>query len=92
MTVITVLPNGKVIAKASKTITVPLGGGDIAITITFNELRRVEQVLRYNFFTDPITDPGTPVNEKVTGNVVGLTMVGIPAGTTLTIEAVAIGW
>ena len=92
MPVITVLPDGRVLAYNSTTVTVPLGGGDQPITISFPEVKKVERVIQYKFLTDPITDPGTPVNEVITGRVVGVTMAGIPTGTTLTVEATIIGW
>jgi len=92
MTIVTVLPDGKVVARGSSTVTVPLGGGDQPVTITFSELKNVEQVLQYNFHTNPIVDPGTPVNEKIEKNVVGVTLAGVAAGTTLTVEALVVGY
>jgi hypothetical protein len=90
MPLVSILPDGRVIAKDSTTLVVA-SSGNYAITVTISDLKTVEEVLQHKPSTDPLCDPGTPVNEKITGNVVGFTMVGVGAGTTLTIEVTAVG-
>jgi len=46
----------------------------------------------YNVSTDPLTDPGTPTCIVATPPVVGMTLVGVGHGTTLTEAVVAMGW
>lgn len=84
------LKDGRVLATNSTT-SVFSEAGDYPITITVPDLKQVEYVLQYKFTTDPTVDPGTPVNERIVGNVVGVTLVGVGAGTTLTAEVVVIG-
>lgn len=87
---ISILKEARIIAVGKTTVIAP-SAGSYAITITVPDLRKVEYVLNYKFTTDPICDPGTPVNEKIVGNVVGFTIVGVGAGTTLTAEILAVG-
>ena len=95
MTIVGTLVDGRTIAKASNTVTVPIGGGNISMTITFSELRHIDAVLQVQVDE---TDP--PVNiegevgthKSIINNVVGFTIFGISAGTILTASAVAIGY
>ena len=69
-------------------------GGVNVINVRVPGLREIEHVMQVQFYTDPITysDDGlNPVNKKITGNVVGMTIYGIHATTTLTAEVIAIG-
>ena len=84
------LKDGRVLA-TGKTTTVLPSAGNVAITITVPDLKYIEYVVQYRRTTNPTTDPGTPVNEKIDGNVVGLTVLGVGAGTTLTYEAMVVG-
>ena len=94
MTIIATLKDGHTIAKASNTVVVPIGGGNVSMSITFSELRRIDAVLQVQV---DATDP--PVNiegevgthKSISNNVVGFTIFGVSAGTTLTASAVAIG-
>jgi len=92
MTIIATYPNGKVLAENSNTITVPIGGGDIAITLSFPELKKIEAVKNIRFDTDPPVYPGEPMNYKIDKNVVGCTLYGVAAGTTLTYKMEVEGW
>jgi hypothetical protein len=65
--------------------------GNYAIVVTINAHRLTEKMIQYNPTTSPTTDPGTPTNCVITGNVVGFTLIGVGAGTTLNAEVVAIG-
>jgi len=64
------------------------------INVRVPGLREIEHILQIEFYTDPITyaeDGLAPMNKKVTGNVVGMTIYGLAATTTLTAEVIAIG-
>jgi len=45
-----------------------------------------------NVNVDPVTDPGTPVGVVASPPIVGMTLIGVGHGTTLTESAVAMGW
>jgi hypothetical protein len=77
---------------AGTTTTVYDSGGDKEIVVTVSGLTNIEYTIRYKFTTDPAVDSGKPINEVITGNVVGFTLVGLGAGTTLTTEVLATGW
>ena len=92
MTVVARLPEGKLIARdASDTITVPVGGGAQAVTVTMKDLRVVEYLIQVNVTTDPVVQVSLPQNVKIDKNVVGMTLY-FGAGTTLTVEAIASGF
>lgn len=66
--------------------------GDIAINIRLPDLREVETVLNVEIYTSPATyADGWYSNKKITGNVVGVTIWQLNAGTTLTVEVVGVG-
>ncbi len=46
----------------------------------------------YNVTTSPVTDPGTPTGVVSDAPVVGFTLIGVGAGTTLTAAVIAMGW
>jgi len=86
------LPDGRFIARdASDTITVPVGGGAQAVTVTMKDLKQVEYVVQVNVTTDPVVDVSVPQNIAIDKNVVGMTLY-CGAGTTLTVEAIATGF
>ncbi|MBW2651012.1 MAG: hypothetical protein JRC66_08430 [Deltaproteobacteria bacterium] len=66
-------------------------GGDKPIQVSVPVLTSISYILDIRFTADPAVDPGKPVNIVVTGNVVGFTLVGLGAGTTLTTTAVVTG-
>lgn len=84
------LKDGRVVA-TGKTTVVLASAGNTNLKITVPDLKYIEYVIEYKRTTNPTTDPGTPVNEKIEGNAVGVTIVGVGAGTTLTYEAVVVG-
>jgi len=68
----------------------------VAMTATFPDLRNIEWVLDINLFTDPSVNMclGSPYNKRISGNVVGFTVIGttgLATGTTVFAEVVAIG-
>jgi hypothetical protein len=70
-------------------------GGDYAVTVTVSSPwapATINHLIDIHFFADPTVDPGTPVNPVITGNVVGFTLVGLGAGTTLTSRVKVTGW
>jgi len=84
------LADGRIIASGQTTV-VLAAAGNYAFIIRIPDFKMIEEVITYKFHSDPTVDPGTPVNEKVVGNVVGVTLIGVGAGTTLTVKAIAIG-
>ena len=91
MTVVTMLGNGNFKAKKSATI-VSTGAGDYPVSITFEECRGILSVDNINLSTSPLMDPGSPVNTKISGNTVELTIAAVPAGGTITCEVEVTGW
>jgi len=92
MVILAITKDRKVIASASVTQTVPIPGGNIPVLVRVADLRSVEYVVQYKFDTDPLVDIGSPVNEKIEANVVGLTLAGVAAGTTLTTTITCLGF
>jgi len=73
-------------------------GGNLFIPVVAElpDLRRIDWVLDINLFSDPATAVcfGSAFNKKISGNLVGFTIVGITnvlTGTTVFAEVVAIG-
>ena len=89
--IVSTLYDGRTIAYATGTFVVA-AAGNYAITVTIARHRDTERVLEYKLSTSPITDPGTPTNEVITGNVVGVTLMGVGAGTTITVEVTVSGF
>lgn len=96
------LRDRRLIAIAESTGRVTTGAGThpgcfaIADICTVPDLRNIDWVLDINLFTDPPTNLclGVPYNKKISGNVVGFTIVGttgLATGTTVFAEVVAIG-
>lgn len=89
MTVVTVLPDGRVVAKASITEVSRATAGLVYTSATLAELRRVETVLGVNLTSLVQATPQNPT--VVDANVVGLSVyVGASGG--VTGEVVAIGF
>jgi len=88
--VITILPDGRVIAKASITATSRLTAGAIPITVTVTALKKVEKVLNYDISTSPQTN-WSPTGLKITNNVVGVTIY-VASGTTISGEVLVLGY
>ncbi|GAH39124.1 unnamed protein product, partial [marine sediment metagenome] len=88
--VVALFQEGRLIASGLTTIVLP-ESGSYGVTIRVPDLRYIEFVVHYEFLTDPTTDPGTPVNRGIRGNVVGFTLVGVGRGTTLTAMVLCVG-
>ena len=91
--VIGILQDGKIIAygKNREVYASPGQGIAIAFLVSIPDLRKVDYVIHIQFDTDPVCDPGTAVNKSIRGNVVGMTIIGLAAGTTLDVTVVAVG-
>ena len=90
------LKDGRHIAMGKSWVVVSSIGEAAVTTINVRVpgLREIEYILNVQFHTDPITyslDGLNPVNKKIVGNVVGMTIYGVFATTTLTAEVIAIG-
>lgn len=55
------------------------------------DLKYIETILNVQFETNPDTCVYEAIDKKTFGNLVGMTICGIAAGTTLTAEVVAVG-
>lgn len=89
--ILATLYDGRTIARG-QTLYVVATAGNYAVTVTIAEHRSTERMIQYRPITNPTVDPGTPTNEVITGNVVGFTLMGIGAGTTLTVRVIASGY
>ena len=81
--------------KQTDYLVVASGAAGYWIQITYPELRKVETLLNIQFDTDPVTWLETAVvqDKAYDENVVGISLYVNPtAGTTLSIESVAIGF
>lgn len=68
----------------------------VALNAILVDLRQIDWVIDINLYTDPATNLclGSPYNKKVSGNIVGFTVVGtsgLATGTTVFAEVIAIG-
>jgi len=88
--VVAVLKDGRIVAYSQSSATVLSATTATGINITFPDLKQVEYVLQVQLNVDPYVDMRPIMNKKITGNVVGMTVYA-GAGTTLTIDAIAIG-
>ena len=74
---------------------IPAGAQGLYLTVTFPELRTVEQILHIEATTSPktwITSAGLMQDKTYLGNTVGISLyLTSTAGTTLTTEILAIG-
>lgn len=89
--VVATLRDGRVIAYAVSTAQViPPAGGIIHVQITFPDLKLVEYVLEMELNLDPLVD--VQMSDKdISGNVVGVTVYAPDTGSTVVIDALAIG-
>ena len=74
------------------TTTVYSTGGDKNILVTVSGITTINYILHVRFHTDPAVDSGNPINEWIEGNVVGITLLGLGGGTTLTTTVTVRGW
>ncbi len=91
MVILATLYDGRTVASGSSVFVIP-NAGNYAVTVTISEHRLTERMLQYRPRTNPDTDPGTPTDEVIVRNVIGFTLMGVGAGTTLTVEAIATGF
>lgn len=84
------LKDGHTKATARVRIICPVAG-DYSLNFTLTNLRRVDQVLEIRRHTNPLVNSGTPSWWNITGNLVGVTIIDVGAGTTLTAWCTALG-
>jgi hypothetical protein len=87
--IVAITQDGKVIAQARRAQV--LAAGDRMMNIRVPDLRYIEYVLNVSFFSNPDTWLHHHMDPTIVGNVVGMTIYQIQAGTTLTVEVIAIG-
>ena len=83
------LMDGQVIARSRMWQVVGSGNNNIVVTVP--DLREVRAVLDIEFWTDPDTSIYHDMDKRVHGNVVGMTVYQVAAGTTLIVEVIALG-
>ena len=84
------LLDGRTVAKGVTTQAVL--AGLVYVTVTVPNLNFIEEVLHVEVYTNPACDIESGFgNKNITGNVVGITIAGVSAGTTLIAEIIAIG-
>lgn len=84
--------SGGKIAEDSTT-TVYATGGDKNILVPVAGVTTINYILHVRFHSDPAVDSGNPINEWIeSGNVVGMTLIDLGAGTTLTTTVTVRGW
>jgi len=82
--------DGNVFAEA--TYTQVVAAGDVAVLVRVPDLRMIESIINVEIETNPATYADGWYGQKlITGNVVGLTIFQVNAGTTLSVHVVAIG-
>jgi len=89
--IVAILPDKRVIARAAFTPAVLAAAGNAALTATVSDLKTVEYVLEYNITTSPGQRIDAPRDQKIVGNVVGVTVYGGGA-TTVGGEVIAVGF
>lgn len=91
MTVKGTLKEGYVISKETTDHGV-VAAGAVALNVSFPDLKHIEYILQVQFDTDPDVNLNGPAQDKViTGNVVGMTLQNVAAGTTLSSTVIAVG-
>jgi len=88
--VVATLRDGRVVAYAKRNVGT-VGPGTVSLDVQVPDLKAIEYVLNVQFHVEPLVDIGNVVNQTITGNVVGMTLHNVSAGTTLTAEVVAVG-
>lgn len=87
--------DGRTIVKGTVSRVVAPGAQGLYVVVTFPELRTVEQILHIQLKTSPHAwvSSHNAQDKNYSGNTVGISMYLDPAaGTTLTLEAVAVGF
>jgi hypothetical protein len=83
--------SGGTIHSSSGTLVVAISG-DYNVTVTMADMTVINHVIDVQFDTSPKVDPGSEVGIKITGAIVGFTLIGVGAGTTITSTVKAMGW
>jgi len=83
-------PRGWLMGRGTQTLIAP-SSGNYGVTVIVPDLKLIAWVLEWSFHSVPIVSHGTVENEKISGNVVGCTLLGVGGGTTLTVEVKAVG-
>jgi len=91
MTIVTRLPDGRIIARTALSSVVLAAAGNAAPIATVSDLRVVEYVLGYNITTSPAARIDAPRDQKIVGNIVGVTVYAGGA-TTVGGEVITIGF
>jgi len=94
--IVAILQDGRVIAMGKNSVHMTgTGSSNTAVlNVRVPDLREIEYILNVEYYLDPATffvDDADPVNKVITGNVVGFTIYGNTAATTVTAEVIAIG-
>ncbi|MCJ7424115.1 hypothetical protein MUP01_07590 [Candidatus Bathyarchaeota archaeon] len=88
--------DGRTIVKSTVSQVVQAGAQGLYLTVTFPELRTVEQIMHIEVTTSPktwILTAGLMQDKTYLGNVVGISLkIDSLAGTTLSAEVLAIGF
>lgn len=88
--IVATLSDGRTIAKGVTTQVVALGS--TYVTVTVPNLNFIEEIIHVQVYTDPSVDIEKGFgNKNIEGNIVGITIAGVSAGTTLITEIIAIG-
>ena len=94
--IVAILQDGRVIAmgRAMGYQAFYASGRPAPLNVRVPDLREIEYILNVQIHTDPATyfvDDAGPANKVITGNVVGFTIYGTAAATTILAEVIAIG-
>jgi hypothetical protein len=90
VTIVATLKDGRIIARAAISTVEASGAGDVALTATVSELRKIEYVLQWNL-SSTATSIHYPRNVSITNNTVGTTLYAVGA-TTISGEVLVIGY
>jgi len=91
VTIVSILADKRVIARAALTPVVLGAAGNAGLTATVSDLKTVEYVLTYNITTSPGQRIDAPRDQKIVGNAVGATVYA-GGGTTISGEAIVVGF
>ena len=94
--IVAILQDGRVIAMGKNWVYESGSGTSTAsvLNVRVPDLREIEYILNVELYTTANTyfeDDAGPMNKVITGNVVGFTIYGVYAATTITAEVIAIG-
>ena len=85
------LRDGRLMAMGQYTQLITQGNTNIVVRVP--DLKYIEYVLQVEFYSDPDINFAdfAFMDKKITGNIVGMTLYGASAGSTLTTQVIAIG-